>query len=324
MNNENADISELSVNTGTGSTKEEVKEIKRSLTAKPPLLNIKVGLSSSESDDLGQLGLSELHLKDLVIEINRYFLSSGAVLLYGGDLRQGGLTELMIELVDRYRLPEEQQGVRLFSFLAYPLSTALKREQEAEYINRIRFIKVLPPIELTNIAPNEFLPPIGSDNLYVWAKSLTAMRNQMEENCDARIFIGGRGTNFKGRAPGLLEEILIALEHETPIFLIGSFGGVVADVIKHLNGDNQLVDTIDNLINQDSYLQVMETYRTNGNEEETNWKTHLLTRLEGGWSKISEVNKLSIEENKRLAESTHVHEIIYYLLKGIILTNRPN
>ena len=61
-----------------------------------------VGISVSESPDLGVLGLSGGHLRDAMAEIALHLLASGRSLAYGGDLRQHGFTELLAELVGRY------------------------------------------------------------------------------------------------------------------------------------------------------------------------------------------------------------------------------
>lgn len=62
-----------------------------------------VGVSVSDSPDLLALGLSEGHLRDAMAEIALHVLASGRSLAYGGDLRQHGFTELLAELLGRYR-----------------------------------------------------------------------------------------------------------------------------------------------------------------------------------------------------------------------------
>jgi hypothetical protein len=62
-----------------------------------------VAISISESADMSALGLSQEHLLDAMAEIARHLLALGARLVYGGDLRAQGFTELLFELVARHR-----------------------------------------------------------------------------------------------------------------------------------------------------------------------------------------------------------------------------
>ena len=63
-----------------------------------------------------------------------------------------------------------------------------------------------------------------------WASSLTAMRRVQTEAIDARIVLGGRVTNFKGRMPGIAEEAEFALKSNQPLYLLGGFGGCARDI----------------------------------------------------------------------------------------------
>ena len=79
-----------------------------------------IAISTSDSPDMAALGLSEAHLQHAVADLAIYLLASGASLAYGGDLRQGGFTKLLFELVMRYRLQEEgEEGV--INYLAWPV-----------------------------------------------------------------------------------------------------------------------------------------------------------------------------------------------------------
>ena len=79
-----------------------------------------IAISTSVSPDIATLGLSEGHLREAVAEVAIYVLASGASLAYGGDLRREGFTELLFELVIRYRRQEEIQA-RVIDYLAWPV-----------------------------------------------------------------------------------------------------------------------------------------------------------------------------------------------------------
>lgn len=317
MSEESSHITDLSIKLSTTTSKKDVKNIKISLLKAPRLLGKIVGLSASESDNLLQFGLSNLHLTDLIIEINRYLLASGSSIAYGGDLREKGITEILIELVDQYKFSNQTQADRLRSFLAFPLSLRLTEESQAQYAHRITFQKIPPPEDVQPVEENKFVEPVGAKNLYLWSRCLTHMRETMEEGCHARIALGGRTEKYKGIAPGVLEEILLSLKNNTPLFLLGGYGGVGSEIVSHLEGENDLKNTLSAIQASPPFLEMKEEYSLNQREDTMNWPAQLLQQLDGGWQKIADRNGLSIAENKALAHSIDVHEIIYYLLKGL-------
>jgi hypothetical protein len=323
MNDENPILSDLSVNEASNTSKEVLHDIKVDLLSSPPLLGRVIGLSSSEPDDLAQLGLSALHWKDLLIEVYRYLLSSGASIAYGGDLRNAGLTEMLIELVTRHKFSNQDQSDRLRSFLAFPLSLSLSAEKEAQYVHRIKFTKVPPPADVLPIDLNTSLPAEEADNLYIWSRCLTNMRESMEKECHARIFVGGKYSNYKGIGPGLLEEILISLKSETPLYLIGGYGGVVADVVSQLSSKNELKNKLENITHVPAFQEMYQTYQNYGTESLMQWPEELLDLTANGWQSIASLNGLSIEENQILSESNNTYEIIFFILKGLIKAVNP-
>jgi hypothetical protein len=53
----------------------------------------------------------------------------------------------------------------------------------------------------------------------------------------ARVLIGGKRVGFLGEMPGLLEEALLALNAEQPLYLAGGFGGVTLDILRIVRPD---------------------------------------------------------------------------------------
>ena len=82
-----------------------------------------IAVSTSESPDMAILGLSDEHLRDAMAEIARHALRFGSRLVYGGDLRQYGFSELLFEIAARHHSAvddmEEQTGVT--NYLAWPV-----------------------------------------------------------------------------------------------------------------------------------------------------------------------------------------------------------
>ena len=84
---------------------------------------------------------------------------------------------------------------------------------------------------------NKGAPEIVMDD-GVRQQSLTGLRRFMARHTHARVLIGGRREEFRGRMPGILEEALLSIESDQPIYLAGGFGGITVDVIKILDLDN--------------------------------------------------------------------------------------
>jgi hypothetical protein len=104
------------------------------VTYQEPLSKYAVAISISESSDMSVLGLGNEHLVDAMTEVARHLLAMGARLMYGGDLRPGGFTEILFELVARYRRDADLDDERLAvaNFLAWPVHITLSSERLAE------------------------------------------------------------------------------------------------------------------------------------------------------------------------------------------------
>ncbi len=309
-------ISNISDDTGGGIS--VISDEGELLSRKFILKGKTIGISISESDNLSELGYGVSHLKDAIIEIARYILASGGKLAYGGDMRQGGFTELIFDLLAYYKADKTLQPYeRFYSYLAYPLSTTLTLEKEAELRQNVSFKKIAPQVDLQIADTNEFLKPDTPENLYVWTRCLTKMREEMEKSCDARIFIGGRTKGFKGKCAGILEELLIALEHNHPVYLVGAFGGITKDAIEALKGN--MPDSFSNeyYFDNDDYKKMFLHFNDKHPSNTIDYPKYLATLQQVGLNKIAELNGLSVEDNLRLTTTPHISEVVYLILKGL-------
>ncbi len=204
-----------------------------------PLSKHSVAISISDSPDMSILGLGPEHLVDAMAEVARHLLAMGARLMYGGDLRPGGFTNILFELVARYRrdadLGDERVGVT--NYLAWPVHVSLGPEEVKRLSETLTGVadlifltmegEVMPLHERQRLAPR----PAADEE---WADGLTAMRSAMIKRSDARITLGGKVDGFKGRMPGVAEEALAALQSDQPLFLLGGFGGCARDIAEEL------------------------------------------------------------------------------------------
>ena len=119
-----------------------------------PLAGRVLGISISESPDLESLGFSDIHLRDALIEFARYMLAAGATIAYGGDLRAGGFTHTLFDLVSTYKGAGGSEANRIRNYLAWPIHLLLTVEQRAELKTWAEII-TLPPRDVPGL---EFLP----------------------------------------------------------------------------------------------------------------------------------------------------------------------
>ena len=271
------------------------------MSYKEPLSQKAVAIAISDSPEMAGLGLAPEHLRDAMAEIARHLLAMGARLVYGGDLRANGFTELLFELVARYRRDADLGDVRpaIVNYLAWPIVVS-KPAGELQALAQ----------ELTGLAELHCLDRYGAELAIAaldgmarpqvteadWADALTAMRDILTEVSDARVVLGGRVDGYKGRMPGIAEEALTALEAGQPLFILGGFGGCARDVAAMLK-----------LVPQPP---IAPTWA--GREAFEPFDESALT------------NGLTAEENGVLARTVHVDEAVALILRGLLrLAARP-
>ena len=202
-------------------------------------LKIGISISEPEKSSLLEIGQSSSHLKYLSQDIGRHILAQKGVIVYGGDLRKDGFTDFLVSEAQALKSRTNSEDVFIQNYLSWPIYLNDKEEiidWKARYSNMLEMIEVPFESEVECLIPDTeaFLPPDTIDSSFIWSKCLTKMRQQLIKNCDVRICAGGKHTSYKGKMPGVLEEILISIEQNKPIFLLGGFGGVCQSVCELL------------------------------------------------------------------------------------------
>lgn len=314
MAKKKANISGVSLNLSQSISKDIADEIKE---IKLPLGNRRIGISVSDSEEYGELGYSKIHQKDITVETTRYLLVNGAHLVYGGDLRQDGYTYAFSELAFQYRKKELDSKMHYTNYFGWPIHLKLENSDDATFKrNRVRIIKVEPPTEVPIELRSTPLPPSSPENKYYWAKSMTKMRKEMVENCDARILIGGKLSDYKGFFPGIIEEASFALEQKQPIYLIGAFGGATSILIRAIKGEK--VSKLENEL-LEWYPSLRELYDTCAKRKDSvpTISSNIQKFQQLGLKGLSKINRLTSEQNEILFETKHFSEIIFYTLAGL-------
>jgi len=259
-----------------------------------PLSKQAIAISISDSPDMDVLGLSREHLDDAMAEVARYLLAMGARLIYGGDLRPRGFTELLFELVARHRrdadLGDERVGVS--NFLPWPVHVSWAPEQLKELSDAVKGVAELIYLSLEGepIPDDErqqFLAHTANED--EWAQGLTAMRDVVTRRSDARIVLGGKVERFMGRMPGIAEEALTSLRASQPLFVLGGFGGCAGDIAADLG--------------------------LSSSSAARNWPGRGKFT---GFTAEALNNGLDGEENAILANTVHVDQAVTLILRGLL------
>jgi hypothetical protein len=290
-------------------------------SVKLDLSNKKVGVSISEPPDLEllKIGQTSQHLGLLIQDVARYALGYGAELIYGGDLRPGGFTEFLFQEGHALQSRLKSVKVHLSNHISWPIHLADPndlRNWKAKHRKVATMIEHNIPEDVRDLVASttEFLKPSDETSSFVWSRSLTEMRNKMIRSCDFRISAGGRLTGYKGRMPGVLEEIALAVEMAKPVFLIGGFGGVTQSVCR------MIVEKVvpENLSlawqseNNSGLKDMMHFAASRGVDYEGLYQ-HSLDAVMNAELR----NGLNNEENSRLFNSPFADEVIHLVLKGI-------
>ncbi len=273
-----------------------------------------VAISISESPDSSSLGIGKAMFEDLSVELARHLLVSGAHLVYGGDLRPGGFTELFKDLAYQYGIYEKDKTLKNYftNYLAWPIYIGMTPATQAEYKScRVHCQKAAIPDTIPVALRDLMVPPTTVENMYYWAESLRAMRQEMESHIDARIILGGRITGFKGYMPGLYEEATYAAKANHPLFLLGGFGGASARLIQLIKGETSSEGLFAECCSNHSYQDFVSYL--DKEKEEMNFKA--LDVFSNNMDVLK--NGLSKEDNERLFVTTNVTEIIALVLKGL-------
>lgn len=261
-----------------------------------PAPGFNLGISVSQSPDLGRLGLTETHVRIALGEVSRAALIAGGRITYGGHLDPDGYTAFLIHECERY-------GARNRPFtgcVPWTVHSGLTGDEIRELRRSMGLLGryVYLDIDGTVIEDRESVEVSdhGLDREKT-SRSLTALRKHVTEHTDARVVLGGKRTGYEGRMPGVIEETILSLRARRPIFIAGGFGGAAGDVVASLGLD------------ADGWLGLPDRSGDPGVAE------LVRAAAESGW--VPTANGLTIEQNRQLAVSYRASEIASLVVVGL-------
>lgn len=282
---------------------------------------IGISISDPSEEELISIGQDCNHLAQLSQDIARHILAREAVLIYGGDLRPNGFTKFLFDEAQALQARTQSNCIHVNNYIAWPIynnDTIDIKDWKGYYRPVASMVEVPFSQDVEDLIPNgtenSFLPPTNIENIFVWSRSLTEMRKKMIEDCNIRICAGGRHFGYMGKMPGVLEEILIAIELKRPIFLLGGFGGVTASVCSFMKSGVMPKElTVDwQMHNNSGYKELLDFCSSRGAQYSVEYS------LLNEYLKIENLNNgLSNEDNIRLFNTPFIDEAITLIFKGL-------
>lgn len=290
-----------------------------------------VALSISEAEDLPRFGLRQPHLDDVLLEISRYLLVAGVRLAYGGHLGSAGYTVLLADLlydpiIEQLRgesAPGAAHPAELVSYLAWPTASTATDVARLGALVEVRRCERPAGLDETIDpsfveVPSANIPVDSPMRRFAWAQGLTIMRERQTVDVAARVVIGGRlgpaGDGYRGRMPGVLEEVLLAIRAERPIYLVGAFGGCARLVVDALDGVSrpELQWDYQRVVPHSEELRTLYQQRGVAWDEYDAVAAELKVRGLAGLK-----NGLTVDENRELATTRSAERIVELLLHGL-------
>jgi hypothetical protein len=184
-----------------------------------------VGISVSESADLGRLGLSATHCELAVAELARAIYLAGGTVVYGGRLVPAGFTDILLAELHEYR------GDRNALVLCVP-ETEHQRLSDYELLRREHELHASAELVCLDAHgdPIDIRNRPAHSNATDPSEALSAMRQHITNRCDSRVIVGGKLQGYRGSMPGVLEEASLSLGASQPLYVAGGFGGAAAAV----------------------------------------------------------------------------------------------
>jgi len=290
-----------------------------------------VALSVSEAEDLARYGLRKLHLDSILLELSRYLLLAGIRLAYGGHLRADGYTIQLANLLRepiieqlRAEAPESSAfSAELVTYIPWPTPVNVGDEAKLGPLVEIRRCK--RPDDLNETLDPAFvaeplceLPVDSAVHRFGWSRGLTVMRQRQTAEVDARIIVGGRigqtGELYKGKMPGVLEEALLSIQAERPVYLVGAFGGCTQLIIDILEGipREELSWEYQSKVPYSNELREIYQKREQVWDEYEHISTFIKER---GYKGLN--NGLTDDENRELAATRSTNRVVELIFLGL-------
>lgn len=258
-----------------------------------PLSGVNIGLSTSESEK-GAYDIDPHLVRYTIVAIPEFLLSKGSSITYGGlpnfSTEQGvwNVTQRLVDLAQ--------------DFPRKIINKSLSNKTE-KFEKGIHFLQHISDEQESN--------ELSQDGQL--ASKLLNLRKTLVSETQVRICIGGKSTGYVGAMPGVVEEVMLAISANQPVFLLGGFGGATMEMCNILRGKDSKFLTLKHQKDKNTkYESLIEELSKVG--QEPCYKV-LKSELSKGASILN--NGLSSDENEMLMKTERWRQASRLILKGL-------
>lgn len=293
-----------------------------------PLAGLVVSLSVSESGDSAALGFPSFQVNRVTLQFVAALVGQGASVAFGHDWREDGVMEAVHGFALQAQPPvplsldsaEAEAEPVLWNILPWPDVPHLSELEQEQLRSTLKVESAGLPEELRQFdtdaraaGPNS--PLYG----YLRARGLTFLRHRLNDVCHVRLCVGGRRSGSQGRYPGVVEEALLAVRQNKPLYLASILGGASEQIVEAVEGKNMPGDFCEATPIERLYQQppVTETNAATGDDRTIDRVAVWREFTDAGRQRIAATNGLTIEENDELLRTPVIERAIELLLTGL-------
>ena len=166
-------------------------------------------------------------------ELTRAVLIAGGRVVYGGRIKPSGFTQQLMGEVRRYGTSQHSLTICL-ALPEHQKLTAAELDQLDRDLGTWGRLILLDldgsPVEV----PRDGAQGETEIEAHDRALAHSSMRRFITEATQARVLVGGQLRGYQGAMPGLVEEAILSIERELPLYLAGGFGGAAALIAQAL------------------------------------------------------------------------------------------
>jgi hypothetical protein len=244
-----------------------------SQAAKRRFSGLVLGFTISANDlTTGAPPLSEDDVNRLIFQESTQVLREGGRLVFGHRWKIGGVMHYLASKARdlrrwRRRWSDEEPETSepaIINVLAWnDLPPAADGKSDAERAANELIAEGVLRIEFKQAAGIELdVAEVNSDlGKYCRMRSLTEMRRRITELSDARICLGGGANKPERRLSGVLEEVILAIQMNKPLYLASALGGISKLIVDAILGRKISGADADQFFTPEPACQVMRKFR---------------------------------------------------------------
>ena len=201
------------------------------LTDSRKFVGTSFGITISASDLPEDASLSsDDYVNRLTFQEATHILREGGRLILGHRWKLGGIMHHLASKARDLRMwrgpaPDEpREPASITNVIAWPDRPPSDSDGDAKRLLELGVMEIqsagVEGIDLNSVDPDSEL------GVFCRTRALTAMRKKITELADVRICLGGGSNKPKRRLSGVLEEAILTIQTEKPLYISSAIGGV--------------------------------------------------------------------------------------------------